>query len=504
MLFVIEVVGQKKDSTITVTAGEHYLKSGFHQFWWGKHYRKVWAEPVEAPLFWVKEFKGGVTPIKQGGSFQTKNLRLEDSLGREFVLRSVDKDPSKALPKSLQNTFVAGLMRDQTSVIHPYGAFIVPELANAAGVYHTNPKLVFIPDDPALGKYRQEFANTLALLEERPDDANWANLASFGNPANIVSSKKAISSLLKKPLHQVDAKRYLRSRLFDMWLSDWSRREDQWRWGVAEGEIVTYEPIPRDRDHAFFKFNDGVLTSIISIFKPNYQSFDRTIVGKNVKGLISASRQMDSYLLAYLSLEDFKEVSLDLQQRLSDDVIEKALMQWPPQIRELTAQEFRKKLRARRKDLPKAASTFYHEINKEVKLAGSDDDDIFKLHFTSDGSVLVQHWSNTKDSAPVLLDQKTYSPSETKSIAIYGLSGADVFQLSGQGKSKIKIQWFGGEGTDKLQVEDDWKVTGKNIVLYDEDDGNEYKKVKKLKVKDHSPKADEFSGDGWLLRHRLH
>ncbi len=506
-MFLIQPVlafSQRSDSSVTVSAGEHYLRSSFHRFWWGRHYRQVWAEPVEVPLLWISQFKGGVTPVKEGGSFQTKNLRLVDAAGREYVLRSIDKDPSKALPKGLQKSFVASLMRDQTSVIHPYGAFIVPALASAAGVYHTNPQLVYLADDPALGEFRKDFAHMLMLLEERPD-GNWDQLESFGTPQDIFSSKKAFGKMVSSPLYQVDTKRYLLSRLFDMWLSDWSRREDQWRWAVAENKGQThFSPIPRDRDHAFFKFNDGVLTKLVSVFKPNYQSFDKTIVGQNVKGLIRSSYQMDAYLLAYLTEEDFRQAALELQQKLTDQVIDQALQTWPPQIRELSEKEFSAKLKSRRNDLAEAAATFYQLLNKEVLLPGTDAEDRFVLEFQADGSVLVQHWSFEKDMQRNLLHEKFFSPAQTKSLSIYGLGEEDTFVLKGKGKTKIKLHLYGGEETDRLQVEETFQVSGSKIHLYDEEDGNEYPKHKKIKKKDYKPAAEEFNGAGWLLRHRLH
>ncbi|WP_192820989.1 hypothetical protein [Rufibacter sp. LB8] len=499
----VAATAQQKDSTVTVAAGPHYIKNAFHRFWWGRHYRQVWAEPVAAPFFWVEKFKGGVTPIKQGGSFQTKNLRLQDSVGREFVLRSIDKDPSKALPKGLQKTFVANLMRDQTSVIHPYGAFIVPHLANAAGVYHTNPALVFIPDDPALGEFRAEFANTLALVEERPD-GNWEKKASFGNPAEVVSSKKAFEKLMEDPNHQVEARRYLTSRLFDMWLSDWSRREDQWRWGVHEKEgKTTYGAIPRDRDHAFFKFHDGVLTAFVSLFKPNYQSFDKTISKANVKGLINASKRMDAYFLAYLTREDFQQIAQDLQVKLADTVIENALLNWPPQIRKLTAKQFTAKLKTRRDQLARAADLFYLQLNKEVLLPGTDEKDKFLVQYLENGDVTVQLWTSPKKDPPTLVHQKTFKAGVTKSIELFGLGKADELEISGTGPNKMDITWVGGEGSDVLKIPENWKGGAKLLVL-DEKDGNEYPRHKAVKVREHSPKANEFNGEGWLLRHRLH
>ncbi|WP_205504556.1 hypothetical protein [Rufibacter psychrotolerans] len=498
-----EGLAQGQDSLVTVAAGKHYLKNAFHRFWWGKHYRQVWAEPVQVPLFWISRYKGGMTPQKEGGSFQTKNLRLLDQAGREYVLRSIDKDPTGALPRQLQRTFVARLLQDQTSVIHPYGAFIVPTLAAAAGVYHTNPRLVYIADDPDLGEFRAEFAHMLALLEERPD-GNWETLGSFGNPRHIVSSKTAFEHLVQSPRYQAEARRYLTSRLFDMWLSDWSRREDQWRWAQRErGERVEFSPIPRDRDHAFFKFKDGVLTGLISVFKPNYQSFDQTISPKNVKGLMRSSRQMDASLLAYLPKETFREVARELQMNLSDEVIEEALQQWPAQIRALTAREFATKLRNRRADLPRAAEAFYRQINRHLLLPGTDAEDLFRLTFQEDGRLLVQVWG-TVNQEQRLFHQKTFTPADTKSISFFGLGDEDRFELAGSGRNRIKLQLYGGQDTDQLRFGAHFRIKGKKPLVLEEEDGNQYPAHKKVKQKKYTPAAREFDGAGWLLRHRLH
>ena len=139
--------------------------------------------------------------------------------GREFVLRSVDKNPTVGMSPFWRKTFLRKLVQDQTSVIHPYGYYLIPTLSEAAGVYYTNPKLVFVPDDPKLGEFRADFANTLAMLEERPQGER-EDVAGFGNPAAIYSSRKAFPEIYGRPDHVVDATHYLRSRLFDIWLGD--------------------------------------------------------------------------------------------------------------------------------------------------------------------------------------------------------------------------------------------------------------------------------------------
>ena len=121
------------------------------------------------------------------------------------------------------------MVQDQISSSHPYGAFVVPYLAEAAGIYHTNPKLVFIPDDPRFGRHQPTFANTLALYEERPAK-DWSEADFFGNSPDIENTAKVLTNLAKDNDHYVDEPFVLRSRLFDMFIGDWERHDDQWRW----------------------------------------------------------------------------------------------------------------------------------------------------------------------------------------------------------------------------------------------------------------------------------
>ncbi len=92
---------------------------------------------------------------------QTRSLRLEDKTGKQWVLRSIEKYPANALPIELRGTYIDDFVTDQVSASHPYGAFVVPTMAEAVNVYHTNPKLVYLPDDPWLGIYQSDFSEGL-------------------------------------------------------------------------------------------------------------------------------------------------------------------------------------------------------------------------------------------------------------------------------------------------------------------------------------------------------
>jgi len=494
----------RPDSTVLIAAGPQYDRGAIHRFFWGTHYRTLWGLPVTVPVFNLRTaVPGGLLPIREGGSFQTKNLRLIDRNGVQYVLRSVDKDATKALPEGLQDGPIGRLMKDQTSVIHPYGAYIVAPLAQAAGLYHTNPRLVYIADDPALGEYRESFRQALYLFEERPEGDQRA-VRSFGNSAAVESSRKVFTNLVASSAFQVDARQYLRSRLFDMWLGDWSRREDQWRWASfpTAGGGTTYRAIPRDRDHAFFKFDDGLLTHMIGWVKSNYQSFHEKIRLADVEGLNRAARPMDKSLLAYLSREDFRQIADSLRNSLSDPAIARALVVWPAEVQRMSTTDFTRKLRSRREQLPAVADKFYELLNRDVELPGTDEAERFVLEATGPGQVRVQLFRLTLQGSE-LLHERIFYATETRSLKLFGLGGNDAFELRGLPDARLQIGVFDGAGQDLLEaVPTSAKRTGSRLTIYDSGDGNTLR-LGQLKQQKYQPRAEEFDAAGWLLRHRL-
>src|SRR5690606_19363131 len=78
--------------------------------------------------------------------------------------------------------------------------------------------------------------------------------------------------------------------------NDWDRHEGQWEWGLVrkEGRQI-YQPIPKDRDMAFYKINEGFLSSVALIINPKFQSFTRNF--ENVEALTSNSRELDESIL---------------------------------------------------------------------------------------------------------------------------------------------------------------------------------------------------------------
>jgi hypothetical protein len=164
----VEAIKTFPDS-VTVIGSDKFKSGGFKNFLLGKNYRKEWKTPIRVKVINLGTEFGGLTPLKLGGGHQTRSLRLADPSGKQYVLRQVEKSVTEAaLPPELRGIAVAkDLISDGVSASYPYAALSVPPFSRVANVPHTNPKLVYVPDDQRLGKFRSDFANTLCLLEER-------------------------------------------------------------------------------------------------------------------------------------------------------------------------------------------------------------------------------------------------------------------------------------------------------------------------------------------------
>src|SRR5206468_102483 len=92
----------------------------------------------------------GLTPSRCGGRRQTKVLRFSGADGRDYAFRSVDKDPTLALPPELRATFVREIIQDQISSAHPGAPLVVAPLLDAVGVLNAEPRLFVLPNDARL------------------------------------------------------------------------------------------------------------------------------------------------------------------------------------------------------------------------------------------------------------------------------------------------------------------------------------------------------------------
>jgi hypothetical protein len=446
---------------------KQYEHGKLHNFFFGKHYRQIWAQPIGIKVFDIGSEEGKMMINKKGGGFQTLSLKLSDSHNKKFVIRTIDKDESTALPPLIRKTFIKGILKDQTSALNPYAALVVAPLSEAAGLFHTNPRLYFIPYDQRFGQYAKEFEGRVVIFEEYPD-SSWANTKNFGFARDIINSEHLLKKRFTDQKMKVDERMLAKARLFDIWIGDWDRHIDQWRWAeFKQGEFKIYKPIARDRDMAFFKLNDsGILPIIATKINKKLQSFNFDF--GNLEGLTKNGRYIDHLFLSNLKESDFREIADNLKMLMTDQVIEKAIATWPTAIYEKDGLEIIEKLKARRNRLTAEALSFYKQISREALVVGTDEEETIEVSRMNDEETQVKMY----DQANQIIYNRIFTNDVTEIISIYMLDGNDKITVSGKVRKGITIEIYGGKGNDSLIDNSEVKGLRKRTKIYDTISGN--------------------------------
>lgn len=464
------------DSTITTYPnGEKYEAGKFKRFLLGDNYREEWVIPVEVPVFDFNSEKGGLEIVKKGGGGQTKSLRLENDAEQQYVLRSLEKDPSKVIPEIVKIELAVDLAQDQMSAYLPWAALAVPRMADAADIFHTNPKIVYLTKDPRLGKYLDDVWEGLYLFEERPN-GNRKDVESFGRSKDIIGTPDMMDEMLDDHDNIMDQKHFLKCRIFDVFIGDWDRHEDQWRWASFKDKDETiYKAIPRDRDQTFF-LNEGLFPWISSrkfALRIN-QGFKYDI--KDMGGLVSQARWLDRRWLNELEKEDWIRAAKRMQSNFTDEILHDAVFDMPHQVAEVKAETTIGKLKARREQLPEFAERHYALISKKVDIVGSDKREQFAVERLNDNETEVKVWSvSSKGKKKHKIYDRTFQHDETSEIRLYGLKGKDEFDVEGNVNKGIKVRIIGGPGKDDIKDKSNVRGPSKRTIIYDTRGKNDIK-----------------------------
>ena len=434
----------------------------------GAGYRDLWATETDFEVLDLGAAGGGLTPIKRGGGLQTTSLRLQGADGYAYTLRLLEKDGLAQVPRELRGGAVGDIVRDQRAAASPYGVLVAARLADAAGVLYQAPRLVYVPDDPRLGRYRELFADRLALFEVRADD-DVSAVPGLDGAYDVVSAPKMLEEMREDHDHRVDQRAYFRARLLDGLLGDWDRHQDQWRWAAYEpgeldpalsGDAATqgkvYRPIPRDRDFAFFR-PGGILGFFLaygdSRFEPYGPDFNDTY-GQTQNGF-----SQDRRFFNRLSREDARAVAAELQAALPDIAISRAVAALPPEIRRVEGDFWERSLRARRDALAEYAESLYELHVGTVDVLGSDQRERFVATHNADRSLTVAVYRYKKAETGRELYRRTFRPGETNEVRLYGFAGKDRFDVEGRGPVRVRV--IGGGGDDAVESE------AANVFVYD-------------------------------------
>lgn len=457
----------------SVYTKEEVDKSEFFKSFWGNHYRAVYGTAVEAEVAVLDTLYGGLEVVRPGGGHQTRSLRLVTKSGKEYNMRALRKSAVQFLESTafkgvdgeqyFSNTLTEDLISDFYTAAHPYGAFAIPEIAKAAEIYYTKPKLYFVPKQKRLGKYNDDYGDQLYMIVERPTD-DFKGRKHFGNPDDIESTDDVLSTLREDEDYRIDEQSYIRARIFDMLLGDWDRHSDQWRWAVFEdtdGKKV-FEPIPRDRDQVFANFDGKLLNALRNVMGSvnQFGVYGPTIT--NIEWFNKAGIKLDRALIKRSDRSVWLAEARFLQNAITQETLDRAFVALPEAVQDSTLREIKDHFIGRKANLEEIVKDYYQTFIKFQTLTGTDKDDHFEITRLQDGITKIKAYRIKDGKKGELLFDRSFNSDETNEIWLYGLDDKDVFEVTGQGDRQILIRIVGGQEKDSYSVKQ-----GKRIKIYD-------------------------------------
>ncbi len=349
-----------KADSITIVPGEYYQRSKLFTYFFGEKNRALWTVPLTVKVF--NYDSAGLQPFEIGGSQQTISIRLRDSLKREWTLRSVNKDQRNVLPGILRPTFLRSMFRDQVAAMNPFAPLITADLAKSAGLPVLHPTMYWVPHVEKHSKYNERMAGRVVYLEEHLNES-WKGDTAFFSLLDAMDTDDMFERTEKEKT-PLDTFLYLKTRLFDMLINDWDRHEDQWRWVlVSDSTSKKFIPIAKDRDNAFYVFDEGVISDIVLWFNNKFQSYRKDF--EDIEGLAHQSKKLDKKILGKLAQYKFVQAANELQQQLSTAEIHDAFMNYPSDVYKKVGEQHKAILQSRLSQLSNAAKEFHKLISKD-------------------------------------------------------------------------------------------------------------------------------------------
>ncbi|MCH7563140.1 MAG: hypothetical protein IH968_04875, partial [Gemmatimonadetes bacterium] len=424
----------------------------------------MWTTEIEVPYLDLETFAGGLTPISAHSGSQTTSLRMLGADGRRYQFRGVYKYPTNVLIPEYQGTLIADLMQDGASASHPVGALVVDPLLKAVDILHPEPYLALMPDDPALGEFRESFKGLLGIIEERPNEADESGAGGFGEALNVIGPDRLFERIDRGPDDLVNARSFLTARMMDILIGDRDRHRDNWRWALMEdvGEPRIWEPISRDHDEAFVNL-DGFFLAIVKEFYPQLVGFNPTY--PKTLNLNWHAREVDRRYLVGLDAAVWDSVAISIQERITDQVIASAVRELPPEMHAVGGALLEEALISRRDLLLVETRNYYRMLAEVVEIHATNAAERAEIVRVDDRFVDV-----TLSSKGRVYLHRRFDAHETKEIRLDMWGGRDIVEVSGDGDASILLRVVGGRGRDHLVD----RTTSGHVRFYDSGENTQW------------------------------
>jgi hypothetical protein len=244
-----------------------------------------------------------------------------------------------------------------------------------------------------------------------------------------VTTEAFVDSITASGGSSVDLDAYLRLRLFDLFIGDWSRRPADLHWERGIHRDV-WQPVAAPYRNPMPLFRGMISRAVLlasesmTDFSPEYPSADRASAGL---------RSLDRRLLGHLPASRWDSVTLHLQGQLVDDVARLS-----PGATEQDA-EVSAALRRRAETLAAASEDLRRTIDRWVALHGTDGDDSVSIRIRQ--GHLLSVTIGPRDPL-VLREELQFNSAGTRDLRIILGRGDDILAVEGPAP-RIPIEVIG-------------------------------------------------------------
>ncbi len=464
--------------TVPIYEQDSLTQTLFFQTVWGERYKAAYGTPIEAPVAQFDTLYGGLTVLREASESSFKTLRLRDAKGNEYRMRSLKKNAlqyTQEIPQ--EQALEEGEKLSEGSKVdlpdsfnaqfytasHPYAILAVGPLAEAAELFHNEPRLFYVPKQEALGNYNNDFGNELYMLSLLPTESSEGE-SNFQYPDDIETTDDILLKLRQGREIELDEEDYIKNRLFDMLIGDWDREPDHWRWAeyFRADSVNVYIPISKNRNDAFASMEGTVVDLASSLFGNNYRRHLYNQAIPNLQWFNEEGIKLDRALLKGSGKPQWQFLAAELQQQITDEVIEAAFATIPAEVQDESLEEIKASLRQRRDTIVAIAGRYYDYLSRLQTLVGTDGPDYFEIIRQNDGAITIREFAYKEGEAGTLFAERTFTPAQTNEIWVYGLGGDDSFRVEGEGRSPILVRIIGGHGDDTYQL-----INGRGTKVYD-------------------------------------
>ncbi len=426
-----------------IVPGKNYAASGFQTFLLGNDWRKLWTTPVKIKELDLNKFDGGMLPVKKVTGTGSNYLLFKSKNGNYWKFSLLNIEPEKIFPKEILENAAGKILNDQICIVNPFAPLITNNIINGIDSSDFKSILIYLPDNGTLGKFQNEFGGSPGILR---------NKNKCLDTSVVINTQNLLKKIEDGSNEIIDSKSYLKERLIDIFLGEWSRGEDKWCWEENEKNgIKIWSPIAKERVLAFSKIN-GIVGKSASEIVPQLCSFDKDY--PDIEKITWSGRFLDRRILTGIDKYTWDSVTNHLYSKLTDSLIINSVNKLPPEDIKIAGQELKEFIISRRNKLPQISSDYYTLINKVADIYSAAINDSAEVKRLNDNFTKVSLFrinSANPEKIPERYFKKIFNNNITDEIRIHLGKGDDKAIVKGKVDSGPLVRIIGGSGKDVLE-----------------------------------------------------